>query len=216
MYKKYEIISIAKIPNVNDEYLMIKLKRPNNFPIKPGQFIVVVSPLGQRLFFAVSNYITSNNVIDIIVKLNEYTNFLLSLSTGALLEIEEPSGCGYPSPLKNGYVLLAAGSGITSLVPLYEAAIVYGIPAKLVYVDRSYKMLFKDLFKVVSSEESPIIMHDTTIKGRPTSVLSLLGDNIDIAETRICACGPKKFIEAIKSEVVLRGHDASLVNTNWE
>ncbi|WP_320782152.1 PDR/VanB family oxidoreductase [Streptomyces sp. CRN 30] len=113
------------------------------------------------------------------------------LRPGRLLEISEPRN-HFPLLPAPRYLFLAAGIGITPVLPMLRAVTDAGLPAELLYVGPSVSaMPFADTLRAAYGERVRLVA--TRERGRP-SLRALAAELPD--DTLVYACGPAPLLAA--------------------
>ena len=191
--------------SAEDDYRRVRLQRPwRGREVVPGQFIRV-HVADQFDYFAVTNFRGSDTHFDLLVSGGRLSAQSLRQSqVSEQFEVTGPEGRGYPEPLADGYLLVAGGSGVASLLPVVEWSVTHGVPCRLLYLDRGPRMLGSGQLSAVTSPSVSITIWDTASQGRPGYVLSLVGE-AELTRAWVCACGPRGLLTNITCALLSRG-----------
>lgn len=209
--------TVQSVHNVGTRYRQIRFIRAiPGFQIIPGQFVKVFSdssPSGHAGYFAVVNFKNSSEFIDLLIAPTNpggvsttpsVADILFRSEQGQVFELSAPDGKGFPEPRQDGYALVAGGSGIAAILPVFEWAAVHGVPCSLLYYDREGQHAYRDMIACVSGTDLMSNLWNTSRLGRPVDILAAFGD-IDITRRRLCVCGPQDVSNAVIRSLYSRG-----------
>jgi ferredoxin-NADP reductase len=209
------ICTVESVGKIGTSYVQVRLRRPwQGRQIVPGQYIKV-HVADKAATLAVVNYQESEYYFDVLVSPSDNVaiNALRQTTKGQTFEVTGPSGPGYPEPLQDGYLLIAGGSGISSLVSVYEWSVFNDIKCRMIYFDRTGRFAYTELMSLLNDDGIRFRPWDTVACGRPQD--PILGDEFDPATTRLCVCGPNSLTATIVDSLILHGINPSLACKNF-
>lgn len=193
-------VKIDSIEFFNDEVYSLKINRPKNIKIKPGQFFMIKTkneyPLLNRPI-SVSGY--NDKSIDFGIKIvGKETKKMSSLKKGEEINIIGPLGNGFELDLNLSKVLVIGGGiGVKPLKSLVKEINNKDMKLKTILGFRE-KAFDKDFFKKYSDDlivysEKKNIEQKT---GYPTDILDkeLIKENYDL----VYSCGPEILMKKVK------------------
>lgn len=209
------ICTVESVGKTSSRYTQVRMRRPwQGREIIPGQYVKIhVSTM--PAYLSVVNYQDSDRHFDLLIAPggNTAIKALIACQPGDEFDVSDVSGAGYPEPLRDGYFLLAGGSGIASIVPIVEWSALNNIPCRTVYYDREGQAVYTDFLHAIS-EPSHFSFWNTTFLGRPKDPLAMYG-NLDFENVRLCVCGPDTLTRAVSDSLVSRGINPALACKNY-
>lgn len=207
------ICTVESVGMVGDTYVQIKLTRPfPGFPIVPGQYVTVTAG-GDTIHAAVTNFHDSERRFDLLIAPgnNHAGEALRACKIGDQFQVSVPIGKGFPPPRRDGYILIAGGSGISSIMSVVDWAACNDVPVSLVYFDRASRFAYAGLLPLVTETS---VLWDTVAVPRPDHPMMPL-KNIDIEHRQICICGPNSLYNRLYWYLSDTGHDSSIIGKNY-
>jgi dihydroorotate dehydrogenase electron transfer subunit len=164
---------------------------------RPGQFVMVVPPGGERVATALGVYEVDDDRISLmLVVVGPRTRELASLGVGASLSLFGPLGNGFDlARLGDDVALVAGGVGIAPLLLVARDVRARGSRVTLYYGARSAAALVDvDLFAAL--DVSLALATDDGSRGHHGYVTELL-ERDGRGHTSIAACGPSPMLRAV-------------------
>ncbi|GAC1476097.1 MAG: dihydroorotate dehydrogenase electron transfer subunit [Vulcanimicrobiaceae bacterium] len=165
--------------------------------VRPGQFVMVVPPGGERVATALGVYEADGDRVSLmLVVVGPRTRELCSLATGEPLVLLGPLGNGFDiDALGDDVALVAGGVGVAPMLLAAHALVRRGAMVTLYYGARTARALVDvDLFEragasvVVATDDGTLGHH-----GYVTDVLARDG----IGHQTIAACGPSPMLRSV-------------------
>ena len=178
--------------------------------VRPGQFVMVIPPAGERVATALGVYECEGDRISLmLVVVGPRTRELAGLSNGQELALLGPLGNGFDTnALGNDVALAAGGVGIASLLLPAIALRRRGTHVTLYYGARTARALVDaELFTGIGCET--VLATDDGTRGHRGFVTEPLARAAD-AHTGIAACGPSPMLRAVARVAASRSVPAQL------
>lgn len=102
-----------------DDYMIIKLKKPDNFEFSPGQFIMIKNKTEPFMAKPFSLIDTNDNTITLLIRIiGRLTNYIKNMSYSEELYMRGPYGTPFIKTIdiNNKYILIGAGCGSAPLI----------------------------------------------------------------------------------------------------
>jgi dihydroorotate dehydrogenase electron transfer subunit len=164
---------------------------------RPGQFVMAVTPSGERVATALGVYEAADERISLmLVTVGPRTREIGLLARGEALTLVGPLGNGFDLPaLGNDVALVAGGVGIASLLLPAQHLIASGARVHLYYGARTAAALVDDeLFESIGVGVS--VATDDGSRGHHGYVTELVRRE-ERAHGTIAACGPSPMLRAV-------------------
>jgi dihydroorotate dehydrogenase electron transfer subunit len=178
--------------------------------VRPGQFVMVLPPSGERVATALGVYEASDDRVSLmLVVVGPRTRELSSLGVGDAIELAGPLGNGFDlDALGNDVALVAGGVGIAPLLLPAQRLLARGARVRLYYGARTSSALVDaELFESFGASLS--LATDDGSRGHHGYVTDpLLRDGA--AHTGIAACGPSPMLRAVSRVAQTLGVPAQL------
>ncbi len=178
--------------------------------VQPGQFVMVVSPGGERVAVALGVYEAEGERISLmLVAVGPRTRELALLRRGDSIVMLGPLGSGFAvNALGPDVALVAGGVGIASLLLAARTLFATGAQVTLYYGARTREALVDvDLFRELGCTVA--CATDDGSFGRHGFVTELLAPNVG-AHSAIAACGPSAMLRTVGRMATAAGVRAQL------
>jgi dihydroorotate dehydrogenase electron transfer subunit len=193
------------------DIVVIGCRAPNlAWTARAGQFVMVLSPSGERVATALGIYEAASDRISLmIVVVGPRTRELAELSPGESVALLGPLGNGFAlDALGSDVALVAGGVGIASLLLAAQQLRERGARVKLYYGARTAEALVDANVFAALGCETALATDDGTrgTRGFVTQVLATEGS----VHSGIAACGPSPMLRAVASLAAQFGIRAQL------
>ncbi|MGW2953591.1 2Fe-2S iron-sulfur cluster-binding protein [Streptomyces eurythermus] len=194
--------------------LVLRAEDGHRLAPAPGQFLTVRVPGGRARCYSFSHTAPEPAITVKRVPGGIGSNWLCdTATTGTRLTVLPPAGAFTPSSPDADLLLVAAGGGITPLLPMARSALEEGKGrVVLLYANREPgTVLFRDeLRRLAAAHPARLLVHHllSSVQGRPRreQLAQLVAP---YAEREVFLCGPEGFMaaatDALRSQGVPRG-----------
>lgn len=192
------------------------------FAARPGQFLTLKVPYGEAPLmrcYSLSQRPQEGGALRITIKRvpgGRASNWLLdNLHAGDCIEVLQPAGVFVPRSLEGDLLLLGAGSGITPLMAILQAALIEGRGRVwLLYASRdAASIIFAEELTELAAcypERLQLRIWLDDAQGVPNSQAVATKIN-DWPAADAYVCGPQAFVDGARVALIERGIDAARI-----
>lgn len=163
---------------------------------RPGQFVMVTPPSGERAATALGIYEASGNRASVMFfVVGKRTAELAALHAGEQIELSGPLGVGFTLDNARNVAIVAGGVGIASLLLPAQALVRAGARVRLYYGARTAELLV-DRERFASDGCEILCATDDGSLGHAGYISELLAATDDVPDL-ILACGPTPMLRAV-------------------
>lgn len=211
---------------INHNVICFQIQKPYGYTFTPGQAIdLSIDQPGYELEvapFTITNT-KESPFLELYIKINprkdSLTHGLASLDNGAILQITEPWDT---YKYKGSGVFIAAGSGITPFIPIFNELVNSGTFIKdhtLIYANKGKEdILFKSELKRLFGENYINVLSTSKAQNMASGRIDFLflKERIKNLNQYFYICGPKRFEEDIRKCLIQLGAKRRCIQTGYK